>query len=458
MVSLVAGSDGNTCRTIQPTLGLLNGLVLVSGCPEDLRQRGGSHFESDEIGHEVRRERNLRRVVCFGRVAFLDLLSDHLQVLEVGIRRSLEFEVEFIDFGDCVAGCGDRDEVCAAIDSGRCGVDDGLFAVRVCRNRLDGRHGGGRCRQGYLIDSLCGRESGQRSAVDKDVLQSVVRQGGHTEGEIIGSRRCTVGSCYRDGRRACRRSGLVNLDCLLVLLSLSIHYGRCCSAVRQVNGVVVFSRAEAVKRRAVDGNPRQFGIGAGGTLELDTVSGGRFAIFGFDRNHRRLALQVAILDGNLGAAKGTSREGGRGSLSVGQCAGTAHRFNSRNCRGSLAQRIGLNIRSIRVEAFPFLAVHIEFLYLGRINQLYVIHVKRVTGIKTAVGTEVRIVGRREDDIHRGRHGVVHIVNRHADIGPVAVCLLLTPHTLAYLRDLGGSTALIAVERETDVGLLVVAGS
>ena len=138
-------------------------------------------------------------------------------------------------------------------------------------------------------------------------------------------------------------------------------------------------------------------------------------------------------------------------MCVGQRACTTNRLDlRRDSRRILTHSVVLNRCAVRIKAFPLYIVDIEFLDFRRIDQLDVIYVQRVACVQTVVGTEVRVVRCREDDIHLLRCTVVHVVDRHADIRPLAVLRALTPHTFGYLRCFLVRTALVSIERLTNV--------
>ena len=265
-----------------------------------------------------------------------------------------------------------------------------------------------------------------------------------------------------DSSRSRRRSSLCHCDHLTVLgCGVTDNRSSSC-AVRQLYVIVRLTRTEGGIGLAVDRHLCQTGIATRGTLELDLIEGLRTTVLGFDEDARRRALQVTFGDGDLAAGQHTSRERNRLTTCVGERTHTTGSYDIRDRRCGLTQGIDLHFGRVRVKALPFLlnavfAFDEQLLDLRGVDEFYVIDIQAVTGIETAVSAVVRVVGSREDDVHLGRSIAVEIVNRHADIRPVAVLFAFTPHSLGNLVCLGDGSALVTVQLITDIRLLVLFG-
>ncbi len=353
-----------------------------------------------------------------------------------------------------VARRGDRNQIAAAIDLRRRGVGDGLCAVGIGRDGLNGRHRGRARGQRHSIDGLRRGVARDALAIDQDILQRVVRQQRHAEIERIGGGGSLVGRRHLDSGLARGGGRLRDLNGLLVLLSLDRNDWRGGGAVRERHIISIGGRAEVAQRLAIDADARQLSILARLTHELNLIRLLRLAVLGFDRDDGRRTIDDTIGNGDLAARQDTTRKSGRRTARIGQLARTTACLDFGKRGGVAAERIGLLVAAIGVEALPLLVVDINLLDIGRIDQLDIIDIERVARIEAAIGTEIRVVARRENDVHHGRHLVVEIENRDTDIDPIVVLLLLAPHTLGNLRHLLVGTALVAVQRLTDIALLV----
>ena len=109
---------------------------------------------------------------------------------------------------------------------------------------------------------------------------------------------------------------------------------------------------------------------------------------------------------------------------------------------------------IGVKILPLFAVDQQFVYFGRIDQLHVVHVERITVVYTVVCPEGGIVAGGEDHIAHGRFGITHIENRHFDPGPLLVFGTCAVPSFGYLLCRLFHAELIAVGCAPDIRLLV----
>ena len=442
----VAGCDGDTRRTVDTAVGLGHRLILVTGHPGDSRHFGRTHRQVDIVGRVL-------------GVEIGDITAFHLQVLQIHIRRGFHLEIQLIGLRHLVTGRGHADLIRTAVYGARRGIDDGLRTFGIGRHRFHHRHRRRTHRYRHTIYRLRRVESRHRRTVHQDVLQRVIGQLSHTEIQGIGGFGTSVSRRHSEYRLITQRLGLGDTHGLFVLLFLGYDHRSRRRSVGQIYGIIVFARTETGNTRRVATihirDTRQLGIAAGGFLELYLIRRRALAVFGFHSDRRGFAHEVTVGDTDLTARQLTTVEVHRRTTGVGERTGTTIGFDLGDRRSTLTQGVGLHVLAIRVKPLPFLAAYIQTLYLRRIDQLQIIHIQRVTGIQTAVGTEVRIVGRREDDIQARRGHVVHVVDRHTDVRPLVVQGTLTPHTFAHLRSFHRRTALIAVQRLTHIRLLVV---
>ena len=265
----VAGRNRHTNRSVQyafTQLGNSHRLVLIALLIGNRRNSRCTEREVDIIGEVI-------------GLVVLDIPTGYLQVLQIGVGRSLEFEIEFIDLGDLIARRGNADGILSAIDRGRRVISYRLLSIRVFRDSLNGRHGCCADRQRHFIHGLRRREARHGLAVDEDVLQFVISQQSYLELESIGCFGASVGSRHIDSRLAVNRTRLCDSNRLLVLLTFRGNNRSSGCAVRQINAVVILGRTEAAERFAVNVDACQFGVGTGGSLELDQINRSRFAVF-----------------------------------------------------------------------------------------------------------------------------------------------------------------------------------
>ncbi len=285
-------------------------------------------------------------------------------------------------------------------------------------------------------------------------MQRVVGQQRYTEIERIGGCGCAIGCRDLNHGLARGTRGLRDLHRLLILLPLCRDDRSGRRAIRESYIIGIGSGIELRQFLAIDADARQLGIVARLAHELNLIGLLRLAVLRLDRDDRRRAINNTIGDGNLAARKDTTRKSGCRTTRIGQSARTTACLNLRQLRGVTTERIGLLVAARGIETLPLLIINKNLLNISRIDKLHIIHIERVARIKAAIGTEIRVVARRENDVHHSRHIIIEIVNRHADIDPIVVLLLLAPHTLGNLRHLLVGTALVAIQRLANIALLV----
>ena len=205
-----------------------------------------------------------------------------------------------------------------------------VISVLGFGNRGNGRHRSCRYRQRHFIDSLRRRVARDRLAVDKDVLQLVIRQQADLEIQRIGLRSGLISRRDLDGRGARRRRRLGDSNRLLLFLFLHLNYRSGLRAVRQLYFVVVFGRTETLQGCTVDRDTRQLRVARSGFLELDLIGRCRLAVLRLHGDDGRRAGQVSIRDRYLAAGERTSRESDGRSSGVGDRTCTADSLDSRN--------------------------------------------------------------------------------------------------------------------------------
>ena len=302
----VAGRNRHTYRSVNHTgtqIRFHYFLILVADRPSDIRQGGGTQRQVDVVGG-VR------------RLEILDIIA-YFQVLEVAIRGSLKFEVQFINLCYGVTRRGDTQGVRTAVDGRRSLVNDGLLAVRIRRDRRYGRHRGRARRQRHFIHSLRRREARNRLTVHLNILQRVIGQFSDFERQVIRLLRCSVRSRHGDRGFVCQRSRLAVRDGLLVLLLLCLYRRNALRTVRQLHLVVIGARAEVrygcahllvvnIRVGAVD--IRQLGVATLSGLEQDLIGHRARAVLCLHHDGRRRTAYRTVGDSDLATRQLTSRE------------------------------------------------------------------------------------------------------------------------------------------------------
>ena len=252
---------------------------------------------------------------------------------------------------------------------------------------------------------------------------------------------------------------------LVILLRLPGERRDALRTVRQLYIVVIGTRVEVRDNRrlllvilirvsVIDS--RQLGVRTRFRLEQNLISRRARSVFGRHGDGRRSAAYRTIHDAYLRTTQFTTTE------RLGRTARVRQRTYTTICydigrNGCRTARYGIDLYSgvVRVKTLPLLAVNFQLVNLRRINQFDIIHIQRVSLVQTAIGTEVRVVGRREDDITFRRHIVVDVVNRNTDVGPVVVSCALTPPTFSHLTAGRLRLTLVLVQQLTDIRLLIL---
>ena len=244
---------------------------------------------------------------------------------------------------------------------------------------------------------------------------------------------------------------------LSVLLALHAQSRSGCCAIREIDRVVVFGRTEIRQRSCFIADrirySGEFSVAACCFLELDLIGHGFLTIIGSDLDGRRFLVQIARRDDNLLAGERASGEIDV-SFDIRDRTGSTFSFDRGNSSSGLTQGVVLYLGRVRVKTFPLHSVDQEFLDVRRIDQFHIIHIERVTGVHTGRNTEVRILGSREDDVHFLRRGVIQIINRYANVRPVAVRFFLTPDTLSDLIRFLDRSTVVGIDRLADIGFFV----
>ena len=345
-------------------------------------------------------------------------------------------------------------------------IFDGLLTGRVFGDSLNLRHFRRTDRQRHFVNQLTRRESRHFLAVHRDTFQRVIRQFADAELNRIGRRRFAVRRGNKDRSGTGDTTSLRQGDFLFVFLFVHQRVSQQRSGRRTIrqlyrvirtSGIEIRHLADRVIARFVFveiPNAGQFGVGTGGFLKLNLIGLRAFSVAGFNDDSGRFVRQVTVGDGDFRTRQGTSGEVRRLAARVRQTACATHCLYRRDRSGRFAERIILNVEVIRVKAFPFHIVDIQFLNSGRIDQLDIVHIERVALIQTVIGAVVRVVGGRENHIHRRRHFIAHVIDRHTNVNPVSVLFAFAPHTFGDLRHFLGSTAFVMVHGLAYIGLFI----
>ena len=331
-----------------------------------------------------------------------------------------------------------------------------LYARRIGRCPRDG--GRGRCaeRQRNRIVRFIRQEACKGYAIQENILQRHVRQCGYRERECIGLLRLAVSGGHFDLCRTRRRGSLRDDIGGRSVLRRCRYYRRRCRAVRQSYIITRQVRVEAAYRLAVHLDVRQTRVVRRLRDELDPIGRGRRAVLRGDRHQRRRAVHLTVRDPALGVRQTATLESSTTASRVRQHTGSANGRHLRDRCRAYAQRIDLLARVVRVKTLPFTTAYIDLLRLARVDELDIIHLHRATRVLTAVRAEIRIATCGQDHVTFGRHVIAHVIDRDHDTRPVVITpLLIEPSLGDLLRELFRS-AFVAVQRLTDIRLLIYA--
>ena len=235
----------------------------------------------------------------------------YAEVLQIRVRRCLEFEVQFIYFRHRVTRRRDADSICSSVNRRRSGLDNRLFTCRIRRDSLYLRHSSRAYRQRYLIHRLRRREARNRLAVYLDVRQRVIRQLSHNECHTVLLSALVVRCFHDQSGRSRQRSRLCHSHRLLVLLFLIGYRRHTFRTIRQFYRVVICARIETrdvgclllvVLIRIGIGNSCQFGIATLRSLEKNLIGGRAASVLCAHRDGHRRTANSTVADTYLAAA------------------------------------------------------------------------------------------------------------------------------------------------------------